>query len=348
MSEIKLNAVTKVFDNKKRIIENLDLHVPDGSFTVLLGPSGCGKTTLLRIIAGLETVTDGEVYIGGQNVTQVEPGERGVAMVFQNYAIYPHMNVQENIEFGLRNMKIPKRKCHEISSRVLKTVGLENEALTKPSKLSGGQRQRIALARAISKDPEVFLMDEPLSNLDAKLRMSMRSELIQLHRSLKTTFIFVTHDQTEAMTMGDHIVVLNKGTIMQEGTAEEIYRNPQNVFVARFIGNPGMNILPLQNGNGFLGFRPRAVGTASSGNGEISVVGKVRSKEFLGEEILYTVAAGSADISVIIPNDTYQPGDVFTGSVPGEQLYFFDENENRCEAPDDEFALSREIGSYAS
>jgi sn-glycerol 3-phosphate transport system ATP-binding protein len=348
MSEITLNAITKVFDNKKHVIENLSLHIADGSFTVLLGPSGCGKTTLLRIIAGLETVTDGEVSIGGQNVTQMEPGERGVAMVFQNYAIYPHMNVQENIEFGLRNMKIPKQKCHEITARVLKTVGLENEALTKPSKLSGGQRQRIALARAISKDPEVFLMDEPLSNLDAKLRMNMRSELIQLHRSLKTTFVFVTHDQTEAMTMGDHIVVLNKGFIMQEGTAQEIYNNPQNVFVARFIGNPGMNVLPLQNGEGFWGFRPRAVRMASFGSNDISVTGKVRAKEFLGEEILYTVASGSAEIAVIIPDDAFQPGDLFTGFVPGGQLYFFDSKENRCEAPKDDSALNPETGSYAS
>lgn len=345
MSEIKLNAVSKVFDNQKCVIKNLSLHVPDGSFTVLLGPSGCGKTTLLRIIAGLEAVTEGEVYIGRQNVTGVEPGERGVAMVFQNYAIYPHMNVRDNIEFGLRNMKIPKQKCHEITMRVLKIVGLENEALTKPSKLSGGQRQRIALARAISKDPEVFLMDEPLSNLDAKLRMSMRSELIQLHRSLKTTFVFVTHDQTEAMTMGDYIVVLNQGAIMQEGPAQEIYRDPQNVFVARFIGNPGMNVLPLQGG-GFWGFRPRAVRTGPSGDGgEISVTGTVCAKEFLGEEILYTVKTDSVDISVIVADDALQVGDVFTGYVPNERLYFFDENEARCAAPKNKSALSQ---SYAS
>lgn len=348
MAEITLKSVSKVFDNQKRVIDHLSLQIPDGSFTVLLGPSGCGKTTLLRMIAGLETVTEGEVSIGKQNVTRVEPGERGVAMVFQNYAIYPHMNVQENIEFGLRNMKIPKQKCHEITKRVLKTVGLENEALTKPAKLSGGQRQRIALARAISKNPEVFLMDEPLSNLDAKLRMSMRSELIQLHRSLKTTFVFVTHDQTEAMAMGDRIVILNQGAIMQEGSAEEIYRDPQNIFVARFIGSPGMNVLPMQNGGGFWGFRPHAMRTSPSGGaGEISITGRVCAKEFLGEEILYTVKTDSASISVILKNDRLQPGDLFIGYVPEECLYFFDQNGARCAVPE-QSALTRDSASYAS
>ena len=245
MANIRLENISKIYGvakkkgqlpEGKKAVNNINLNIPEGSFTILVGPSGCGKTTLLRMIAGLETITLGNIYINDIDVTNYEPGDRGLAMVFQNYALYPHMTIYENIEFGLKNARIPK---HEIKSRidyVLNLVNLSEYANRRPANLSGGQRQRVALARAIAKKPQVFLMDEPLSNLDAKLRSTMRSELIQIHRKLKSTFIYVTHDQIEAMTMGDYIVCMSEGIIKQTGTPTEIHDDPDNVFVAQFIG----------------------------------------------------------------------------------------------------------------
>ena len=210
MAEIKLNHVTKIF-NRVKVIDGLDLVIPDGKFTVLVGPSGCGKTTVLRMIAGIGPATSGQVLMDGKDITDLDPGKRDIAMVFQNYAIYPTMTVRDNIEFGLKNRKVPKEERDKRIAQVTKMVGLWEMLNRKPSTLSGGQRQRIALARAMVKNPKVFLMDEPLSNLDAKLRNSMRSELIEMHKKLKTTFVYVTHDQVEAMAMADRIVLLNKG-----------------------------------------------------------------------------------------------------------------------------------------
>ena len=229
---ISLKNVKKTYPNGLTVMENMNIDIQDGSFTVLVGPSGCGKTTMIRMIAGLEEVTEGEIWIDDHDVTRVDPGERGIAMVFQNYALYPHMTVAKNISFGLKNYGYGKEETKKITDEVLELVGLQDYANVKPGNLSGGQRQRVALARAISKSPKVFLMDEPLSNLDAKLRVNMRSELIRMHQRLGSTFIYITHDQVEAMTMGDYIAVMKDGVIMQYGTPDEIYTDPQNIFLS--------------------------------------------------------------------------------------------------------------------
>ena len=231
MGAIRLVNLRKDY-GKENVIPDLNLDIVDGSFTVLVGPSGCGKSTTLRMIAGLEKPTSGQILIDGVDVANMAPGKRDLAMVFQNYALYPTMTVRKNIEFGLINKKVPKEKRDSLIADVSEIVGLTPYLDRKPANLSGGQRQRVALARAMVKEPKVFLMDEPLSNLDAKLRASMRVELIELHKRLKTTFIYVTHDQTEAMSMGDVIVLMNKGIIMQQSSPKNMYHNPENTFAA--------------------------------------------------------------------------------------------------------------------
>lgn len=243
MSQVVLKQLTKSFHDQQ-VIENLSLTIPAGSFTVLVGPSGCGKSTTLRMIAGLEKPTSGEIWIGDQQVNELEPGKRDIAMVFQNYALYPTMSVRENIEFGLRNRKVPKSERERLIEEISETVGLADYLKRKPAELSGGQRQRVALARAMVKKPQVFLMDEPLSNLDAQLRQQMRMELMELHDKLGSTFIYVTHDQVEAMSMGDQIVIMKQGQIQQADSPFHVYHHPANCFVAKFIGNPPMNLLP--------------------------------------------------------------------------------------------------------
>ena len=225
MGTIQLKNVKKQFD-KDVVIENLNLDIEDGSFTVLVGPSGCGKSTTLRMITGLDDPTEGDIYIDGQKVNDVTPGKRDIAMVFQNYALYPTMTVRQNIAFGLENKKVPKEERDRRVKEICEIVGLTEYLDRKPSKLSGGQRQRVALARAMVKQPKVFLMDEPLSNLDAKLRAQMRVELIELHKRLGTTFVYVTHDQTEAMSMADTIVLMKDGYIVQQSSPRELYNNP--------------------------------------------------------------------------------------------------------------------------
>ena len=342
MASIEFYEVTKVYDNKTMVIEDLNLKIEDESFTVLVGPSGCGKTTALRIIAGLEEVTRGSVFIGQQDVTNVEPGDRDVAMVFQNYAIYPHMTVRENIEFGLVNAKVDKSERKRIIDTVLKQVGLDRYINEKPSKLSGGQRQRVALARAISKKPKVFLMDEPLSNLDAKLRNQMRRELIELHGKLKTTFVFVTHDQIEAMTMGDCIVIMNDGKIMQKGTPQHVYADPDNIFVARFIGDPGMNVYPMSN-DGYFGFRPRKALFEPLAQRSISLDGRIATKEILGSEILYCVKTDIGEVMLKTNNDLNNMGDLVSISIAMENLIFFDKNETRIREDEKITKLSEEL-----
>lgn len=255
MAEVRLSGIRKSF-GPNEVIKGVDLQIPDGSFCVFVGPSGCGKSTLLRMIAGLEDITDGSLEIGGHEMIDVAPAKRGVAMVFQSYALYPHMTVADNVTFGLRMANHPKedteKRCHE-AARMLKL----NELLDrKPSQLSGGQRQRVAIGRAIVRNPEVFLFDEPLSNLDAALRVEMRAEIIRLHSKLDATMIYVTHDQVEAMTMADIIVVLDKGMIEQVGSPLELYHEPNTLFVARFMGSPQMNTF--------------AVDLSDAGNGNVS------------------------------------------------------------------------------
>jgi multiple sugar transport system ATP-binding protein len=242
MAEVKIENVRKLF-GEVMAVENFSLDIKDGEFIILVGPSGCGKTTILRSIAGLETITSGEIYIDGRPVSKVAPKKRDIAMVFQNYALYPHMNVRNNMAFSLKLRRLPKKQINEIVERTADLLGMRSLLDRKPNELSGGQRQRVALGRAIVRDPKVFLFDEPLSNLDAKLRISMRAELLSLHQRLKTTTIYVTHDQLEAMTMGDRIVVMNNGVIQQVDSPQNVYDHPANRFVAGFIGSPAMNFI---------------------------------------------------------------------------------------------------------
>jgi multiple sugar transport system ATP-binding protein len=242
MAKLELRDVHKSFQSLK-VIHGIDLTVEDGSFTVFVGPSGCGKSTLLRMIAGLEELTSGEVHIGGIRCDHLLPSARGMAMVFQSYALYPHMSVYENLRFGLVNQKIPKPEIDARIRRAADILRISELLARRPSQLSGGQRQRVAIGRAIVKEPDAFLFDEPLSNLDAELRVKMRSEIVGLHRRLKSTMVYVTHDQVEAMTMADTIVVLRNGAVEQVGTPIELYARPRNQFVACFLGTPQMNLL---------------------------------------------------------------------------------------------------------
>ena len=243
MANVSLRQVRKSFGTTE-VIHGIDIEIGDGEFAVIVGPSGCGKSTLLRMIAGLEAVTAGEVAIGDRVVNDLEPKERDVAMVFQNYGLYPHMTAFQNISYALRIARRPKAEIRERVERVARILGIGELLARKPSQLSGGQRQRVAMGRAIIREPDVFLFDEPLSNLDAKLRGQMRVEIKRLHDELKATSIFVTHDQVEAMTMADRLVVMNQGVVEQTGTPRQIYRHPGSTYVAGFIGAPAMNLLP--------------------------------------------------------------------------------------------------------
>ncbi len=244
MATVTYEHVTKHF-GEVVAVEDLNLHVEDGEFLVLLGPSGCGKTTTLRLLAGLEEPTSGNLYIGGRLVNDIPPKDRDIAMVFQSYALYPHMNVYDNMAFGLKLRKTPKDEIDRRVHEAAKILGIEDLLDRKPKQLSGGQRQRVAVGRAIVREPKVFLMDEPLSNLDAKLRVHARAELSKLHRRLGTTWIYVTHDQVEAMTMGTRIAVMNKGILQQVGEPQKLYKYPKNLFVAGFIGSPAMNFFDV-------------------------------------------------------------------------------------------------------
>src|ERR1700749_298338 len=242
MGRITLEGVQKSF-GPVHVIHGADLEIEDGSFVVFVGPSGCGKTTLLRLIAGLEDVTGGKILIDGKNVVDVPPAKRGLSMLFQSYALYPHMSVRGNIAFGLKIAGLPKEEINRKAEAAAATINLTPYPDRKPRELSGGQRQRVAIGRAIVREPKAFLFDEPLSNLDAALRVNMRLEISELHQQLKTTMVYVTHDQVEAMTMADRIVVLNAGNVEQFGTPMELYRTPANRFVAGFIGSPKMNFV---------------------------------------------------------------------------------------------------------
>ena len=244
MAQVHLRGVKKTYDNKIEVIHGIDMEIADGEFIVIVGPSGCGKSTLLRMVAGLERITGGEVAIGDRVVNELEPKDRDIAMVFQNYALYPHMSVYDNMAYGLRNRKTPKDEIDKRVREAARILAIEPFLERKPRALSGGQRQRVAMGRAIVRKPQVFLFDEPLSNLDAKLRVQMRVEIKRLQRALGVTSIYVTHDQVEAMTLSDKLVVMNAGRIEQVGTPAAVYRRPETRFVATFIGSPPMNILP--------------------------------------------------------------------------------------------------------
>src|ERR671939_1107414 len=243
MAEVVFKDVDKVYDNGVQAVFELSLAIDDGDFLVLVGPSGCGKTTALRMVAGLEEITDGTIEIGGRVVNEMTPKERDIAMVFQNYALYPHLTVADNIAFGLRLRKTPKAEVQKRVEWAARLLGLTQYLNRRPKELSGGQRQRVAMGRAIVRQPQVFLMDEPLSNLDAKLRVQMRADIASLQRELGTTTVYVTHDQVEAMTMGDRVAVMSKGVLQQVDAPQRLYDRPENLFVAGFIGTPPMNLL---------------------------------------------------------------------------------------------------------
>src|ERR671937_1448935 len=257
MADVIFDKVEKVYDNDVVAVHDLTLEIGDGEFVVLVGPSGCGKTTALRMVAGLEDITDGKVTIGGRVVNDLTPKERDIAMVFQNYALYPHLSVADNIAFGLRLRKTPKDVVDERVAWAAKLLGLTPYLQRRPKELSGGQRQRVAMGRAIVRQPQVFLMDEPLSNLDAKLRVQMRADIAKLQHELGTTTVYVTHDQVEAMTMGDRVAVMSRGVLQQVDTPQRLYDHPANLFVAGFIGTPPMNLLEA---------------TVSASNGDVSLL----------------------------------------------------------------------------
>ena len=246
MAEIALDDITKRYPDGFEAVRHMDLDVPDGEFIILVGPSGCGKSTALRMIAGLEDITDGELKIGGEVVNDRAPKDRDIAMVFQNYALYPHMTVRDNMGFALKLAHVDKQEIDQKVTEAAKTLDLVQHLDRKPANLSGGQRQRVAMGRAIVRDPKAFLMDEPLSNLDAKLRVQMRTEVSRIQKRLGTTTVYVTHDQTEAMTLGDRVAVMRSGELQQVGSPQELYEHPKNIFVAGFIGSPAMNFMPVK------------------------------------------------------------------------------------------------------
>ncbi len=339
MASITFEKVTKSFGSNT-VIENLDLEIKDGSFTVLVGPSGCGKTTLLRMIAGIGPQTSGRVLIDGKDVTQIAPGKRGVAMVFQNYAIYPTMTVRDNIEFGLKNNRVPKAEREKLIREACDKVGLSEYLDRKPGTLSGGQRQRVALARAIVKKPSVFLMDEPLSNLDAKLRVQMRVELIELHHKLNTTFVYVTHDQIEAMSMADTIVLMNGGKIMQMASPSTMYRDPDNLFTARFIGSPAMNVRTINAAGDTLGFRPeKGLISSKSIENALSMSGTVIARELLGSVVNYSVRDAQGNVYIISTDDeSYEMGQKLYVGCRFENIYFFGSDEQRIRTGNAKYA----------
>ena len=307
MTNLQLRQLCKSFGDLC-VVDHVDLEVKDGEFLVLVGPSGCGKSTLLRLIAGLEDAEEGQVFIDGNEVSELDPGQRDVAMVFQNYALYPHMTVAKNIGFPLRMAKVAKPEVAERVASACQLLGIEALLNRKPAQLSGGQQQRVALARAIVRRPKLFLFDEPLSNVDAKLRAEMRAELSRLHQRLNATMVYVTHDQVEAMTLGTRIAVIHQGKIQQIGTPLEIYQTPANAFVASFMGSPPMNL--LQSDEVQIGFRPHDC--AVSENGALHV--QVELVEALGHESLLHAKV----IDGILNGAIVRPAQTLVASLPCE------------------------------
>ncbi|HXF98318.1 MAG TPA: ABC transporter ATP-binding protein [Gaiellaceae bacterium] len=341
MASVTYEHVWKRFDGTVAV-RDFTLGVEDGEFIVLVGPSGCGKSTALRMLAGLENVSEGRILIGDRVVNNLAPAARDIAMVFQSYALYPHMTVYDNLAFVLRNQRLPKREIDARVRRAAEILQLTELLKRKPKQLSGGQRQRVALGRAIVREPAAFLMDEPLSNLDAKLRVETRAEILKLQRSLGTTTIYVTHDQVEAMTMGDRIAVMRDGVLQQVGTPQELYEHPVNVFVARFIGSPAMNMVPGgaiegAGGDGVLaGFRPEHVelGEPGARDGAVTFDAVVEVVEYLGDEQLAHLRYGELPLLAKLPiEQRVVPGETRTFAVPREKLHLFDAETEKALAP---------------
>ena len=332
MARVRFDHVYKRFDDTTAV-DDLSLEIADGEFLVLVGPSGCGKSTALRMLAGLEDISDGRILIGDRVVNNVAPASRDVAMVFQSYALYPHMTVYDNLAFGLRNFKVPKEEIDRRVRDAAEILEMTDLVKRKPKQLSGGQRQRVALGRAIVREPAAFLMDEPLSNLDAALRVATRAEILKLQRKLRTTTVYVTHDQVEAMTMGDRIAVMKLGVLQQVGTPEELYTAPANVFVARFIGSPAMNLVPAALVSGvpasgrLTGFRPEHIELENGQTGWPAFDARVEVVEYLGDEQLVHMTVGDEKLLAKLPiEQRLAPGDERSFVVPPDKLHQFDES----------------------
>ena len=362
MASISFKNVTKIYDGATSpVVPNLNLEIKDKEFVILVGPSGCGKSTTLRMIAGLESISEGELYIGDRLINKIPPKDRDIAMVFQNYALYPHMNVYKNIAFGLNLRKVDKDEIDRRVHDAAKILDLEHLLNRKPKELSGGQRQRVALGRAMVRQPSVFLLDEPLSNLDAKLRASMRTEIARLHQKLDTTFVYVTHDQTEAMTMGDRIVVMKSGIIQQYDTPQVLYDTPANLFVAGFIGSPQMNfmdvvirkennklyavlgkdrlavpkfkwdaLMPYVGKTVVMGFRPEDFHTDIKPAAENAITAEMTFSELLGADYNLYMNVNDVKLIVKIPATAEQPEKgMLKIAADMDKAHFFDkESEN--------------------
>ena len=361
MAGLKLININKTYPNGFVAVKDFNLEIADQEFIIFVGPSGCGKSTTLRMIAGLEEITGGELYIGDKLMNDVEPKDRDIAMVFQNYALYPHMSVYDNMAFGLKLRKVPKDQIEKLVNEAAKILGIEQLLDRKPKALSGGQRQRVAMGRAIVRNPKVFLMDEPLSNLDAKLRVQMRIEISKIHQRLEATIIYVTHDQTEAMTLGTRIVVMKDGVIQQVDTPQNLYDKPNNLFVAGFMGSPQMNFIDsvvTVNGNNVylvfgnnkirvpearakklveggyvdkevvLGIRPEDIKDDEAfitAHPESSFAATVRVYELLGAEVFLYFAVDDYDITARVdPRTTARPGDTVTIAMDLAKMHIFD------------------------
>ena len=361
MAGLKLININKTYPNGFVAVKDFNLDIKDKEFIIFVGPSGCGKSTTLRMIAGLEEITGGELYIGDKLMNDVEPKDRDIAMVFQNYALYPHMSVYDNMAFGLKLRKVPKDQIEKLVNEAAKILGIEQLLDRRPKALSGGQRQRVAMGRAIVRNPKVFLMDEPLSNLDAKLRVQMRIEISKIHQRLEATIIYVTHDQTEAMTLGTRIVVMKDGVIQQVDTPQNLYDKPNNLFVAGFMGSPQMNFLDsvvtvsgssvyLVFGNNkilvpearakklveggyvdkevVLGIRPEDIKDEEAfitAHPESSFAATVRVYELLGAEVFLYFAVDDYDITARVdPHTTARPGDTITIAMDLSKMHIFD------------------------
>ncbi|MGH3103503.1 MAG: ABC transporter ATP-binding protein [Gaiellaceae bacterium] len=336
MASVTFDHVTKSFDGTTAV-DDLSIEIADGEFLVLVGPSGCGKSTALRMLAGLEDITSGHVLIGDRVVNNIAPAGRDVAMVFQSYALYPHMTVYDNLAFGLRNHKVPKDEIDARVNRAAEILDMTTLIKRKPKQLSGGQRQRVALGRAIVREPAAFLMDEPLSNLDAALRVATRAEILKLQQKLGTTTIYVTHDQVEAMTMGDRIAVMKLGVLQQIGTPEDLYTKPQNVFVARFIGSPAMNLVPagvvegVGSSGRIAGFRPEHIELGGGHGDTPHFSATVEVVEYLGDEQLVHLKARDTPLLAKLPiEQQVSPGQETTFSVPRDKLHVFDAETERA------------------
>ena len=355
MATVTFDHVTKKY-GEVTAVDDFNLEIQDGEFMVFVGPSGCGKTTSLRMIAGLEDITIGNLSIGDKVVNDMPPKDRDIAMVFQSYALYPHMSVYDNLAFGLKLRKVDKKEIDRRVKEAAETIQLTTLLARKPKELSGGQRQRVALGRAIVREPAVFLMDESLSNLDAKLRVQTRAEIARLHQRLKTTIVYVTHDQVEAMTMGERIAVMSNAMLQQVGTPQALYDHPNNKFVAGFIGSPAMNFLPVElsgtgesavlRGDGIevplppafreaiaaasgkkfiVGIRPEHLDVAPTGGDSATVPAKADVVEYLGNEELLHIGIAGADIVAIVSSDRrVRPDDVVTVHIPLDKMHLFD------------------------